>query len=528
MRVLSEADGSAFSAQEDDSRGQNDLEAKHDALRFRGCANQTDSRSRQSVRLALEEFILSCVRTNHTNGYGGGGAFAHDTESTPASPPLARRPHRGTRRPGKMIRSKRVLIVGAGAREHAIAAALATEGHEVVTAPGNAGTASIGRNAPVRSDDVAGLVDLAERGKAQLVVVGPEGPLALGLVDALEGRGILAFGPTRSAARLETSKAYMKNFCRRHGIPTASYEVFDDPDAAERHVRANGPFVVKADGLASGKGVVVASTVEEACSAIDRIMRKREFGEAGAKVILEERLEGEEASFHVVSDGARAIALASAQDHKRLRDGDEGPNTGGMGAYAPAPIVTPDVHESVLRTIVEPTLAAMASEGTPFRGALFVGLMIESGRARVLEYNVRFGDPEAVVIAPLYEGNWFELLAGAARGDLSGVRASVPQEWAFAVVMAAAGYPGRPRVGDAISGLDAALPRRAFVRHAGTVAGANGSVLTAGGRVLAVGARRSTLALAAEDAYAAVSAIHWEGEQHRSDIGWRALAPGRP
>jgi phosphoribosylamine--glycine ligase len=370
-------------------------------------------------------------------------------------------------------------------------------------------------------------VDLAERGKAQLVVVGPEGPLALGLVDALEGRGILAFGPTRSAARLETSKAYMKNFCRRHGIPTASYEVFDDPDAAERHVRANGPFVVKADGLASGKGVVVASTVEEACSAIDRIMRKREFGEAGAKVILEERLEGEEASFHVVSDGARAIALASAQDHKRLRDGDEGPNTGGMGAYAPAPIVTPDVHESVLRTIVEPTLAAMASEGTPFRGALFVGLMIESGRARVLEYNVRFGDPEAVVIAPLYEGNWFELLAGAARGDLSGVRASVPQEWAFAVVMAAAGYPGRPRVGDAISGLDAALPRRAFVRHAGTVAGANGSVLTAGGRVLAVGARRSTL-LAAEDAYAAVSAIHWEGEQHRSDIGWRALAPGRP
>jgi phosphoribosylamine--glycine ligase len=427
-----------------------------------------------------------------------------------------------------MICSKRVLIVGAGAREHALGAALASGGHEVVTAPGNAGTALVGRNASVRLDDTRGLVELAERERAELVVVGPEGPLALGLVDALEERGIRAFGPTRAAARLETSKAFMKHFCSRYDIPTAPFAVFDDPDQAERHVRANGPLVVKADGLAAGKGVVVASTVDEACSAIDRIMRKREFGQAGATVVLEERLEGEEASFHVVSDGARAIALVSAQDHKRLCDGDQGPNTGGMGACAPARVVTPDVHESVLHSIVEPTLAGMASEGTPFRGALFVGLMIEDGRARVLEYNVRFGDPEAVVIAPLYEGDWFELLAGAASGDISGVRGGNSKESALAVVMASAGYPGHPRVGETILGLDAAMPSGVFIRHAGTVAGTDGSVQTAGGRVLAVGAKRPTLAAAAEAAYAAVGTIRWAGEQHRSDIGWRALAPGRP
>jgi phosphoribosylamine--glycine ligase len=426
-----------------------------------------------------------------------------------------------------MMRSKRVLIVGAGAREHALGAALAASGHSVVTAPGNAGTSLVGRNEPVRADDTGGLVELAEREQVHLVVVGPEAPLALGLVDALGARGILAFGPTRAAARLETSKSFMKHFCSRHGIPTAPYAVFDDPDQAERHVRACGPLVVKADGLASGKGVFVAETIEEACLAIDRIMRRREFGEAGEAVVLEERLDGEEASFHVVSDGSRAFALASAQDHKRLFDGDRGPNTGGMGAYAPASVVTAEIREIVLRDIVRPTLVGMERDGTPFRGALFVGLMIKDGRPSVLEYNVRFGDPEAVVIAPLYEGDWYDLLAGAARGDISGVHGRNSADSAFAVVMAASGYPARPRLGDPISGLDAPLPRNVFVRHAGTLAGADGAVRTNGGRVLTVGATGPTLELAARVVYNAVDTIHWEGEQHRTDIGWRVLAPGR-
>ncbi len=293
-----------------------------------------------------------------------------------------------------MTIGKRVVIVGSGAREHALAAAIAAGGHEVVVAPGNAGTASVARNAGVRADDVPGLVELAVAERADLVVVGPELPLTLGLVDALEARGLRAFGPSRAAARLEGSKAFMKRFCERHRIPTAAFAVFDDPDAAERHVRAAPrPLVVKADGLAAGKGVVVSSSAEEACAAIDRIMRKREFGDAGRTVVLEEHLAGEEASFHVVCDGARGVALAPAQDHKRVRDGDRGPNTGGMGAYAPAPVVTPEVHERVMREIVEPTLAGMAAEGTPVRGVLFVGLMIERGVPRVLEYNVRFGDP---------------------------------------------------------------------------------------------------------------------------------------
>jgi phosphoribosylamine--glycine ligase len=422
---------------------------------------------------------------------------------------------------------KLVLVVGGGAREHALGAALVSGGHKVLTAPGNAGTARLGRNVTVRADDVAGLVAVAERERVDLVVVGPELPLSLGLVDALEERGIAAFGPSRAASRLETSKVFMKQFCGRHRIPTAPYAVFDDPDRAERYIRERGPLVVKADGLASGKGVVVAATVEEACSAVDRIMRKREFGDAGATVVLEEKLQGEEASFHVVSDGIRAVALAPAQDHKRIGDGDRGPNTGGMGAYAPAPIVTADVHEFVLRHVVEPTLAGMASEGHPFRGALFVGLMIDRGSATVLEFNVRFGDPETVVVAPLYEGDWFELLDGAARGDVSGVRGRISADSALAVVMAAAGYPGQPRIGDTISGLEAPRDVKAFVRHAGTAIGADGAVRTQGGRVLAVGATGATLQAAARVAYEAVAAIRWEGEQHRSDIGWRALESGR-
>jgi phosphoribosylamine--glycine ligase len=421
----------------------------------------------------------------------------------------------------------RVVVIGAGAREHALAAAFSAAGHEVVCAPGNTGTASVGRNVDVAANDVPRLVDLASAEQASLVVVGPELPLQLGLVDALEARGVPAFGPTRSAARLEGSKVFMKRFCERHGIRTASFAVFDDPDAADRYVREAGrPLVVKADGLAAGKGVCVADTAEDAFAAIDRIMRKREFGDAGGSVVIEELLLGEEASFHVVSDGTNAVALAPAQDHKRVGDGDRGPNTGGMGAYAPAPVVDAVVHDRVIKEIVRPTLEGMAREGTPFRGALFVGLMVDRGVPTVLEYNVRFGDPEATVLVPTYAGDWFELLSASALGDVSRVGSSRPLGSALAVVMAAQGYPGSPRTGDPIDGLDAPMPQGSFVRHAGAKRAADGRIVTAGGRVLAVGAHGDTLRHAATTAYEAVARIRWPGEHHRTDIGRRALRIG--
>jgi phosphoribosylamine---glycine ligase len=428
-----------------------------------------------------------------------------------------------------MTIGKRVLIVGSGAREHALACAIVLGGHHVVVAPGNAGTASVARNVAVRVDDLPALVELAVAERADLVVVGPELPLTLGLVDALTARGVRAFGPTRAAAQLEGSKAYMKRFCQRHRIPTAPFAVFDDADDADRHVRSTPrPLVVKADGLAAGKGVVVSSSRDEACAAIDRIMRQRVFGEAGRTVVLEECLAGEEASFHVVCDGTRGVSLAAAQDHKRVHDGDRGPNTGGMGAYAPAPVVTPAIHERVMREIVEPTLAGMAAEGTPLRGVLFVGLMIDRGNPQVLEYNVRFGDPEATVLVPTYDGDWFDLLDSAARGDLSGKGASRAKGAALSVVMAAEGYPDGPRAGDRIEGLDEALSPGAFVYHAGTRRGPDGSVVTSGGRVLAVGASAVTLEEAARIAYQTVARIRWDGEHHRRDIGGRALSTVDP
>ncbi len=431
-----------------------------------------------------------------------------------------------------MARRAKVIVVGSGAREHALAAALAAGAHDVIIAPGNAGTEAVGRNVAVRADDVDGIVALAVAERADLVVVGPELPLVLGVVDALAASGVTAFGPRRTAARLEASKVFMKGFCKRYGIPTAPFAVFDDADAAEKYLREHAqgegrsaaPLVVKADGLAAGKGVVVADTVDEACAAVDRIMRKREFGDAGRLLVLEERLLGDEASFHVVCDGRRAVALASARDHKRVGDGDRGPNTGGMGAYAPAGAVTPEVHAVVMRDIVEPTLAGMAAEGSSFRGVLFVGLMIERGIPRVLEYNVRFGDPEATVLVPMYDGDWFELLEAAALGDVSRARAGTAGGAAMSVVMAAAGYPGKLRTGDPIEGLDAPLPFGAFVRHAGTVRSPDGRVVTSGGRVLAVGAHAPTLDEAARTAYEVVGRIRWQGEHHRRDIG--RAAPG--
>ncbi len=425
----------------------------------------------------------------------------------------------------------RVVVVGGGAREHAFARALSATGARVVVAPGNAGTAACGANVAVPVTDVKGLVDLARGaggdGPASLVFVGAELPLALGLVDALGAAGIPAFGPSRAAAQLESSKAFMKRFLARHGIPTAPFEVFEDAASACEFVeRAGRPLVVKADGLAAGKGVVVARTTAEALEAVDRMMVQRVFGDAGRTVVIEEVLPGEEVSFHVISDGERFAALPAAQDHKRVRDRDEGPNTGGMGAYAPAPVVGVALRDAILARVIEPTLAGLAREGTPFRGALFAGIMVVNGEPIVLEFNVRFGDPEATALVPLYAASWLDLLRGAAEGRLppeASRAGSVSTQAALSVVLAAEGYPEAPVTGDVIVGLD--LPELAgtTLLHAGTARRPDGAVVTAGGRVLTVTGVGDTLATARERAYAAVGRISFRGAHHRSDIGARAL-----
>jgi phosphoribosylamine--glycine ligase len=427
----------------------------------------------------------------------------------------------------------RILVVGGGAREHALVRAIARSPRvaEVLALPGNAGIAEEARCLPGKADDLPAIVEAARRERIDLVVVGPEAPLVAGIVDALEAVGIRTFGPSRAAAELEGSKAFSKRFMKRHRIPTAAFEVFDDPDAAIAYVRGAGrPLVVKADGLAAGKGVVVASDVDEACAAIDEIMRGRSFGEAGARIVIEERVEGQEVSFHAICDGARFVPLAAAQDHKRIFDGDRGPNTGGMGAYSPPPVVDAQIHARILDEVVAPAVAGLAAEGRPFRGVLFAGLMIEEpdpktgARAiHTLEFNVRFGDPETAVLLERLDGDLVPYLEGAARGDLGPLADAPPPvvvDPALAVVIAAAGYPAAPRSGDPIDGLEQAKAS-ASVLHAGTTA-RDGRILTNGGRVLCVTARGVDLDAAAERAYRAVDAIRFEGAQHRRDIGARA------
>ena len=419
----------------------------------------------------------------------------------------------------------RVLIVGAGAREHALAWKLSqsAEVDALFCLPGNAGTASVAQNLSGSVSDLDAVVRAANEHAIDFVVVGPEDPLVHGLVDRLRGAGILAFGPDQRAAQLEGSKRFSKELMAEAGVPTAAFRVFTDADEAERYVRSQDrPLVVKADGLAAGKGVVVARDADEAVRAIDTIMRKRAYGSAGDCVVVEETLRGQEVSFHVVSDGERYVALAPAQDHKRVGDGDTGPNTGGMGAYSPPPIVTPEVERKILERVIEPTLRTMRARGTPFRGALFVGLMIVDGEPQVLEYNTRFGDPETEVMLVRYHGDLLPLLLGAARGDLRGIEVRWSAPCALAVVMASAGYPGSYENGRRIQGLESS-GQEAIVFHAGTKLDGE-RVVTAGGRVLTVTAIGQTVDEAAARAYSVAQQIHFDGAHYRRDIGHHARA----
>ena len=422
----------------------------------------------------------------------------------------------------------KVLVIGGGGREHALAWKLAQSPkvQRVYIAPGNGGTAldPALRNVPIT--DPTALADFAAAEKIALTVVGPEAPLAAGIVDLFRARGLRIFGPTRAAAQLESSKAFAKDFMQRHGIPTALYASFTEAAEAHGHVERHGaPIVIKADGLAAGKGVVVAMRADEAHAAIDFMLD----GKAGARVVIEEFMAGEEASFIVVSDGKHVLPLATSQDHKRIGDGDTGPNTGGMGAYSPAPVVTPNVHARAMHEIVLPTIAAMAADGHPFSGFLYAGLMIDgAGNPRVVEFNARLGDPEAQVLLMRLKTDLFDvLMAATASGEppgLDGVELEWDRRVALGVVMAAQGYPGTVRSGDAITGLPAA-EADALVFHAATERRSDGTLVTSGGRVLCVAALGDSVKAAQQRAYATLAPIRFAGAQLRSDIGHRALKP---
>ena len=422
----------------------------------------------------------------------------------------------------------RVLVLGSGAREHALATRLAASPRvaEVIVAPGNAGTEREHRNAVVPSlGDIDHVVALARAEHPDLIVVGPEAPLVAGVADALRDAGFLVFGPGRTGAALEGSKAFFKDFAARHRLPTAAHRVFTDAAQAHAYVdEAARPLVVKADGLCAGKGVVVAADAAEAHDAIDRMLIKRELGDAGATIVIEDTLPGEEVSVHFVTDGRGFLVLPAAQDHKRIFDGDRGPNTGGMGTYAPAPIVTPELAKRIEEEIVMRTVHGLATDGIDYRGVLFAGLMITpDGAPMMLEYNVRFGDPETEVLMAVLDEDLPALLLATAKGELREAGSAKAHGHAACVVMAAAGYPATPRTGDAITGLEAAAEvPGVFVLHAGTKR-AGEAIVTAGGRVLAVTATGDTLGEALGHAYDAVDRIDFDGAQHRRDIGQKAL-----
>ncbi|MEX0600019.1 MAG: phosphoribosylamine--glycine ligase [Rhodothermales bacterium] len=423
----------------------------------------------------------------------------------------------------------RILIVGGGGREHAIAWSLAEsrKSVELFVAPGNAGTEELGTNVDIEASDVEGLVQFAIDRSIDLTIVGPEKPLVLGIADRFEDEGLLVVGPTAGAARLEGSKAFSKAFMKRHAIPTAAHRTFEAAqfDDAAAYIREQGaPIVVKASGLAAGKGAIVCETVDEALDALTAILRDREFGAAGEEVVVESFMVGEEASVFALADGRNYVLLAPAQDHKQIGEGDTGPNTGGMGAYAPAPIVTDEVMDEVRRRIIEPTLEGMAADGHPYRGVLYCGLMITDEGPKVVEYNCRLGDPEAQVVLPLLMEDAVDVFDAAARGDLDALGVTMRTGSAACVVMASGGYPGAYETGYPIDGLDeAARAPYVTVFHAGTGTDDDGRVVTAGGRVLGVTALGDDLREALDRAYDAVDQISFHDAQFRRDIGRKGL-----
>ena len=419
----------------------------------------------------------------------------------------------------------KILVVGSGGREHALAWKLAqSEKIQVVmVAPGNGGTALDGRLKNIFITDPVQLADYVQQEHIAITVVGPEAPLAAGIVDIFRERGLKIFGPTKKAAQLESSKDFAKAFMKRHGIPTAAYQSFSDAKAAHDYIDQQGaPIVIKADGLAAGKGVVVAMTLKEAHDAVDMMLSDNRFGDAGARVVIEEFLDGEEASFIVMVDGKNILPLATSQDHKRLMDNDEGPNTGGMGAYSPAPIVTPQLHARVMREIILPTVQGMAKEGIPYTGFLYAGLMIDAeGNPKTLEFNCRMGDPETQPIMVRLKTDLVKVMEHAVEGTLDQIELQWDRRTALGVVMAAANYPESPRKGDVIKGIPAETDD-SVTFHAGSVL-ENDQLKTAGGRVLCVVGLGGTVRVAHKAAYEALDKIHFDGMQFRRDIGWRAM-----
>ncbi len=423
----------------------------------------------------------------------------------------------------------KILLIGSGGREHALAWKLAQSERvtEVLVAPGNAGTATEKkcRNVAISATDIDALLNFAKQENVGFTVVGPEAPLVIGVVDLFRQHGLKIFGPTQLAAQLEGSKAYAKDFLARHKIPTAYYAVYEDVGLALDHLHDVGaPIVIKADGLAAGKGVVVAMTFGEAEAAIVDMLSGNKLGAAGSRVVIEEFLLGEEASFICMVDGKTALPMATSQDHKRVHDGDTGPNTGGMGAYSPAPVVTPEVHARVMREVINPTVQGMIADGIPFTGFLYAGLMIdENGGVKVIEFNVRFGDPETQPVMMRLNSDLVDLIEASFTEGLDKIEVEWSSQSSLGIVMAAENYPETPKTGDEISGLDSALPNDSKVFHAGTKL-QDGKVVTAGGRVLCACALGDTVAQAQQKAYEAVTHISWNGEFHRKDIGWRAIA----
>ncbi len=419
----------------------------------------------------------------------------------------------------------KILVIGSGGREHALAwkAAQNKEVSRVYVAPGNAGTATDLDMVNVPITAVDDLVKFAQDEQIHLTIVGPEAPLSQGVVDAFRKAGLKIFGPTRAAAQLESSKDFAKAFMVRHGIPTAKYETFTDAKKAHDYVNANGaPIVIKADGLAAGKGVVVAMSNDEAHAAIDAMLEDNKLGAAGARVVIEEFLQGEEASFMVMVDGKNILALATSQDHKRLLDADQGPNTGGMGAYSPAPVVTPEIHAKAMREIIKPTVEGMAKDGIPYTGFLYAGLMISpNGDVKTLEFNCRMGDPETQPIMMRLKSDLIGLMEHAVDGTLDQAEAEWDRRFALGVVIASANYPETPRLGDEITGLPKQLTD-AHVFHAGTTL-KDGKVVTSGGRVLCVTALGETVKFAQQQAYKITEEIKFDGAQYRTDIGYRAI-----